>query len=230
MPAAPTPCAAWTALRWPGASNARGRARTVACCESQRWRPQRGEGKATARRAHARKEALLVELLQRFAEARRDAPATAKKAAKKVAKKAPVKNAGPKKAAAKKAAPKKASVKKTAPKKSAKAATEPKAASAGKAAPKKRASRRGLTPARALENTRSLLEAKHERDRTPQPWQSLDPAADHTPEPGYQSPQAAGKAKELHAGEARLAPIHGSISTRDRRNQGKRDHRNGGSE
>jgi hypothetical protein len=103
-------------------------------------------------------------------------------------------------------------------------------ASTAKAPPRKRASRRGPTPERALENIRSLLEAKHERDRTPQPWQSLDPVADHTPEAGYQSPQAASKAKELHAGEARLASIHGSISTRDRRNQGKRDHRNGGSE
>ena len=83
-----------------------------------------------------------------------------------------------------------------------------------------------MSAKRALESTRALLEAKHERDRSPQPWQSLDPATSHVPEPGYQSPQAAGKAKELHAGEAGLAPIHGRISTRDRRNQGKRDHRN----
>lgn len=218
---------------------------------------KRGEGKADGIAARtARKEALLVEVLQRFVEARRDAPAvTAKKAAGKAVKKAAVaaktssgksasKKAVARKAAAgtgaatkkaatsasRKPAVKKSPAKKAPSKKSTKAAAEPKAASAKKAPAKKRASRRALTPERALENTRSLLESKHERDRTPQPWQSLDPAADHSPEPGYQSPQAASKAKELHAGEARLAPIHGSISTRDRRNQGKRDHRNGGSE
>ncbi|GGK08165.1 hypothetical protein [Luteimonas terricola] len=229
---------------------------------------KRGEGKADTIAARtARKEALLAEILQRFAEARRNAPAkvvkkaTAKRA---IAKKAPAnKGAGmtasrkaavrktatrktaaktsvakkstAKKAVAKKAAPAISTVKKAAPARQparkADAAGRPAKKAASKKTPAKRsASRRRVSPERALEATRSLLEAKHERDRTPQPWQSLDPVADHVPQPGYQSPQAASKARELHAGEARLVPIHGSISTRDRRNQGKRDHRNGDSD
>ena len=82
-----------------------------------------------------------------------------------------------------------------------------------------------MSPERALESTRRLLEEKQARARSPQPWQSLDPVVDHAPQPGYQSPQAASKARELHAGESRMASIHGSSSTRDRYNQGKRDHR-----
>ena len=204
----------------------------------------RGEGKAEGIAARtARKEALLVEILQRFVEARRAAPvkvakkAPAKKAAarkatvkktaakKTAAKKTPVKKAVAKKAVAKKAVAKKPAAQKPAPKKAVAKKAAAKTAAARKAPARKAASRR-VSPQKALENTRSLLEAKHERDRTPQPWQSLDPVTDHVPQAGYQSPQAAGKAGELHAAEARLAPIHGSISTRDRRNQGKRDHRN----
>lgn len=168
---------------------------------------KRGEGKADGIAARtARKEALLVEILQRFVEARRDAPADGAKrspARKAAVRKAPAKKApATKTAARKKAASKKASTKK--------AAT--------------------VSPKKALRNTRRLLEAKQERDRTSQPWQALDPTASHAPQAGYQSPQAAGKAQELHAGEARMAQIHGSISTRDRQNQGKRDHRNSDSD
>lgn len=184
----------------------------------------RGEGKAEGIAARtARKEALLVEILQRFVEARRAAPV-------KVAKKAPAKKAAARKTTVKKTAAKKTPVKKAAAKKAvAKKAVAKKPAAkkaAARKAPARKAASRRVSPQKALENTRSLLEAKHERDRTPQPWQSLDPVTDHVPQAGYQSPQAAGKAGELHAAEARLAPIHGSISTRDRRNQGKRDHRN----
>ena len=248
---------------------------------------KRGEGKADGIAARtARKEAVLAEILQRFVDARREAPvavakkagaantaskkaATGKTSAKKVArkkaakksvakksaakkataKKAPMKKAATGKAATKKAPAKKAPAKKAVAKKPvAKKAPARKAvakkAVAKKAAGKKAATRKGpakkaaartaatrrVSPQKALDNTRRLLEAKQERDRTPQPWQTLDPAADHVPQPGYQSPQAAGKAQELHAGEVRLDPIHGSISTRDRRNQGKRDHRNGGND
>ncbi|MHC9085303.1 hypothetical protein ACYX7E_09720 [Luteimonas sp. RIT-PG2_3] len=85
--------------------------------------------------------------------------------------------------------------------------------------------RRALTPKRALAKTRKLLEAKQASDREAKPWQTLDPDRLHVPEPGYQSSAAARNAVALHAAESRMAPIHGSISTRDRRNQGKRDHR-----
>ena len=84
---------------------------------------------------------------------------------------------------------------------------------------------RKITPKQALANTRKLLEAKQAQARQPQPWQTLDPQREHVPQPGFQSDEAAAKANELHAGESRMASIHGSASTQDRRNQGKRDHR-----
>ena len=218
---------------------------------------KRGEGRDDGIAARtARKEALLVELLQRFSDARREAPvdraaarvakkaparkaaakkASAKKvAAKKVAskkvaaKKAAAKKAPAKKVAAKKASAKKVAATKTAAKKVAARKAIAKKAAAGKAPARKPATRkaaRRVSPERALENTRRLLEEKQARARSPQPWQSLDPVADHVPQPGFQSPQAAGKARDLHAGESRMASIHGSSSTRDRYNQGKRDHR-----
>lgn len=225
---------------------------------------KRGEGRDDGIAARtARKEALLVELLQRFSDARREAPVkqaaaksarkTTKKAAQKaVAKKVAAKKAVTKKAAAKKtvtkkgvtkkAAAKKAVVKKAVarkavakkavvramPNRAADTGAAAKKAVARKPAAKKPATRkaaRRVSPERALENTRRLLEEKQARARSPQPWQSLDPVADHVPQPGFQSPQAAGKARDLHAGESRMASIHGSSSTRDRYNQGKRDHR-----
>lgn len=94
-------------------------------------------------------------------------------------------------------------------------------AKAGKAA--KKAPRR-ITARQALANTHKLLAAKQAHDRGPQPWQNLDAPRDDT-HPGYQSEQAAAKAQELHAGESRMTAIHGSISTLDRKNQGKRDGR-----
>jgi len=143
----------------------------------------------------AQKEALLVEILERFSEARRQAPVT-----RKTTKKATASGVAPRKAPAMKAAAK-------------------------KAAPRRRAA--GLTPEQALEHTRQLLEAKHERDRETPAWRALDLATGGARQPGYQSPQAAEKAQELHAGESRMAQIHGSISTHDRHNQGKRDNRGG---
>lgn len=222
---------------------------------------KRGDGRDGVADRTARKEALLVELLQRFSDARREAPvdraaarvakkaparkvaakkASAKKvaakkvaakkfAAKKVAaKKVVAKKAPAKKVAAKKASAKKVAATKTAAKKVAARKAIAKKAPVGKAPARKPATRkaaRRVSPERALENTRRLLEEKQARARSPQPWQSLDPVADHVPQPGFQSPQAASKARELHAGESRMASIHGSSSTRDRYNQGKRDHR-----
>ena len=192
---------------------------------------KRGDDRDGVAARTARKEALLVELLQRFSDARRAAPV--ERAAARVAKKAPARKAAAKKVAAKKVAAKKASAKKvaatkTAAKKVAARKAIAKKAPVGKAPARKPATRkaaRRVSPERALENTRRLLEEKQARARSPQPWQSLDPVADHAPQPGYQSPQAASKARDLHAGESRMASIHGSSSTRDRYNQGKRDHR-----
>ena len=86
--------------------------------------------------------------------------------------------------------------------------------------------KRGITPKQALANTLALLEAKQEHDRQPLPWQQFAaPHAHHPATPDSQSPEAAQKAVELHAGESRMQAIQGSISTTDRRNQSKRDHR-----
>lgn len=229
-----------------------------------------GRGDDIAART-ARKEALLVEILGRFSEARKSAPAVAspakarkapaKKAAvkKAAAKKSPAKKATAKKATAKKAATKKsvakkgavgkASEKKVAPKKTAakkapstrtaakSAAKKPTArkAAASKPAPEKAAAKpartkkpRGVSAERALENTRRLLEAKQARDRTPPAWQSLEPGEGPAKRPGYQSPEAADKAHDLHAGEARMASIHGRMASHDRHDQGRRDHRGEG--
>ena len=109
--------------------------------------------------------------------------------------------------------------KKAAPKKS----TARKNAAAGKKAPAKRA-RKGITPEQALANTRRLLEEKQAQARSQQPWQALDGGVGVKDE-SYQSPEARAKAEELHAAEVRLDGTQGSISTRDRHNQGKRDSR-----
>lgn len=94
------------------------------------------------------------------------------------------------------------------------------------AAPRKRATRRTrLTPEQALERTRELLEAKQARDREPKPWETVAHGEGGAPQPGYQSDAAAGRAERLHEAEARLPAIHGSNSTRDRLNQGRRDRR-----
>lgn len=254
---------------------------------------KRGEGRDEGIAARtARKEALLVELLERFVQARRAAAAApAKKAAtrsvagkragaqpanarrasgrkpdaaetttkKTAVKKTAVKKAVPKqtaasKAEAKKVAAKKATAKKPAVKTSAGAAAMRRASEAAEAdsrgaaataspgrkagakpqagstspdagaKPKRKTSRR-LTPEAALRSTRRLLEEKQERARTPPPWQSLGPGSQPVAPAGYQSPQAAARAVDLHAAEARMASIHGSQSTHDRHNQGKRDHR-----
>lgn len=177
----------------------------------------------------ARKAELLAELLSRFQEAKRGAPKPtasrkpAKKATKKTAAKKATRTPAAKKTAAKKAnGTKKAATKTTtAAKKAAKKKVAAKK-SARKAAKKPA---KAISPRQALANTRKLLEAKQQHDREAQPWQALDPQVQHVPQPGYQSGQAAGKAQELHAGESRMASIHGSMGARDRRNQGKRDHR-----
>ena len=186
----------------------------------------------------ARKAELLAELLSRFQEAKRGAPrptASRKPAKKATARKPPAKTVT-KKTAAKKAT-KTAAAKQTAVKKAnatKKAATKTattKKASRTKTAVKKSTRKvakkpaKAISPRQALANTRKLLEAKQQHDREPQPWQALDPQVQHVPQPGYQSGQAEGKAQELHAGESRMASIHGSMGARDRRNQGKRDHR-----
>ena len=212
----------------------------------------------------ARKEALLVELLERFTEARRQAPAqpaarkaTARKAAKEasggsvsgkaagrtVAKKGAgatsarsKEAAGTTSAASKKAAKspaKKAAVGSTSGERAVAKKNPVRPAGSTAGAPTKAGTRGGatrrsagsLTPGQALENTRQLLEEKQAQAREPKPWHSIEPGSGQVSQAGYQSGQAAAKAQDLHAGEARMASTHGSSSTRDRRSQGQRDHR-----
>lgn len=94
-------------------------------------------------------------------------------------------------------------------------------------AARKTTRKRRITPEQALEQTRALLEAKHTHDAEPRPWQDLPSGPAATGEPGFQSDAAARRAARLHAAEARIPAIQGSVSTRDRINQGKRDHRGG---
>lgn len=127
------------------------------------------------------------------------------KATSAAAGKAPAKGAS-KTAAARKDAAKKSTVKKSAAKKGA-------------------AKSAGISPKRALANTRKLLAEQEANAAQPKPWDGLGNDGTAQAAPGFQSPKARSRALELHAGETRQAPIHGSISTRDRKNQGKRDHR-----
>ncbi len=87
-------------------------------------------------------------------------------------------------------------------------------------------SKTGITAKGALDNTRALLEAKQQRERQPPAYLEMDTqAGTEQPSPGFQSGTAKSKALELHEGEMRMEPIHGSISTHNRRNQGNRDKR-----
>ena len=137
---------------------------------------------------------------------------TTRKATKKVAKK----SAARKKVTAKKAAKKKVAAKKVAKKAAAKKVARKKVA--------KKAAPRRISAKKALANTRKLLKQKQEQARETPAWQALD-VPHGGPQPGFQSEQARLKAGELHEAEARLDAIHGSASTVDRHNQGKRDQR-----
>lgn len=95
----------------------------------------------------------------------------------------------------------------------------------GASAPPRRARKRRITPEQALAQTQALLEAKQARDSEPKPWTEIGGEGGDPGTPGYQSDSAARRAKRLHAAEVRLPANQGSVSTRDRINQGKRDHR-----
>lgn len=155
--------------------------------------------------------------------AKKAAPAGKKSAAKRstTKKAAPARKSAAKRSTAKKAAPARKSA---ATRSTARKSAPARKSAASKAKPAAKAPRK-ITPKQALANTRKLLEAKQAQTRQPQPWQTLDPQREHVPQPGFQSDEAAAKANDLHAGESRMASIHGSVSTHDRRNQGKRDHR-----
>jgi hypothetical protein len=97
--------------------------------------------------------------------------------------------------------------------------------SARKSAAGGRSAARKISPAQALRNTRALLEAKNARARETPAWQAMSGHGEPVPQPGFQSDEARVQANALHQEEADLDAIQGNISSRDRRNQGKRDNR-----
>lgn len=195
-------------------------------------------GKAPAKKAAAKKTAAKKIAKKKTATKKAAAKKAATKkstAAKKTAtKKTTTKKATKKKAAKKKVAAGKATssaptTRKSAANKStgtARGANAAAASPAGKTTTRKTGGKRKrLTPKQALEQTKALLEAKQSRDRAPKPWQSAPHAGATEGQPGYQSGVAADRAQQLHDAEARLPAIMGSSSTRDRIQQGRRDHR-----
>lgn len=78
-----------------------------------------------------------------------------------------------------------------------------------------------------MENTRELLAAKQAKARMPPPWQEHDTAAHSkvAKAGGFESESARDRAVDLHQDEMRLQANEGSISDRDRHQQGRRDNR-----
>jgi hypothetical protein len=195
--------------------------------------------KAATKKATTKKAAAKKSTSKATKKAATKKSAAKKATAKKTAGKATAKKTTARKTAAKKATRSAAGTVKGMAKKSGAAAAKKTATGAaklaGKAAAKKSAGRkvakkqaapRRVTPKQATAKMRELLEQKQEHDRQPQPWQALDTpgngGGNHNL--GTQSVEPA-KIAELHAGESREKAIQGSMSSQDRRNQGKRDRR-----
>ncbi|MGY0632862.1 hypothetical protein ACW7G3_01735 [Luteimonas sp. A478] len=184
---------------------------------------KRGTSGAANQRS-ADKVEILADILKRFetqlTQAKKDARASAKDTAtstRKAVKKATKTAAkSPARTVAKKAVPKVA--KKTAARKTASKAARKDAGATGKK----------VTAKQALRSTRKVLEAKQEAARQPKPWQEAGSHAGQVGSDGYQSGAAASRAGDLHAAEARIPAIHGSIGTRGRITQGKRDSHDSG--
>lgn len=194
---------------------ARDRARDLVRRQKLASRARTGSKSGASGAANQRskdKVEILADILKRFEAQVKLAKKTEKVAAKKPA-------AGRK--AAKKAPAKKTTAKKTTAKKTTRAAK--------KAAGKKPARKTGkVTAKQALRSTRKVLEAKQEQARQPKPWQDSTSLGGQVSSDGFQSGTAARRAEDLHAAESRLPAIHGSVGTRGRINQGKRDSKGGG--
>ncbi|MDO5505986.1 MAG: hypothetical protein Q4F49_06820, partial [Pseudoxanthomonas suwonensis] len=101
-------------------------------------------------------------------------------------------------------------------------------ATAKKAVAKKAASRKstkGITPKKALANTRKLLQAKQEQARQGGQWPSANPGSGQVDAAGYQSDHAQAQAEKLHEAEMHRPAQLSNISSRDRQMQSKRDRR-----
>jgi hypothetical protein len=194
---------------------------------------RRATRKSAARRADRRDARKATRTAATGAKARK-APAKTKQAASRASAQASAarRGAGKASAGAKSASTRSASKKAKTPASKTSASKKASKAPASKTSASKRApatARKSgggkLTPKQALKRTRALLEAKQARDREPKPWETIGGAAPDPGQPGFQSGTAARRALELHAGETRQPAINGSVSTRDRINQGKRDRR-----
>jgi hypothetical protein len=209
--------------------NARQRARDLVQRQKLASREATGSKRGTTGVANQRskdKAALLDDILKRFEGALKATSKSTTPAAKKTAAAAPTATAAPAKRSTSK--PRKSTARVAS-----RTALRKEAGDAGAAAkaPARKTSARDVAAKKRIQATRSkkkLLEKKTARDREPKAWQALD--AHGTPsvaDAGFQSSSAASKAKRLHAGESRMKPIQGSASTRGKRNQAKRDSRNG---
>jgi hypothetical protein len=196
------------------ARSVRDRARDLVRRQKLASRENTGNKRGTSGAANQRsadKVEILADILKRFetqlTQAKKDARASAKDTAtstRKAVKKAT-------KTAAKVAT-------KTAARKTASKAARKDAGGAGKK----------VTAKQALRSTRNVLEAKQEAARQPKPWQEAGSHPGQVASDGYQSGAAARRAGDLHAAEARLPAIHGSIGTQGRITQGKRDSHDSG--
>ena len=202
---------------------ARGLVRTQKLASRGRTGSKRGTGGIANQRSKDKAE-LLADILKRFETLAREVA----RGEQAVGKRKPVAKPAARKTVKKTAATGKAAGRKTAGTQTA-ATKRAATGSARKAVPATRKPReRRLTPEQALAQTHALLEAKHARDAAPRPWQDTHGGDAVVGQPGFQSDGAARRALRLHAAEARIPAIQGSISTRDRINQGKRDHRGEG--
>jgi len=185
----------------------------------ERTGSKRGASGAANQRSKDKFE-ILADIVKRFEAQAKVAAKAEKAAAKKPSARAAKKAAG--KTVARKAGKK--AVKKTGKKAAKKTAKK----AAGKRG-KKAAGKTGKPTAKqALRSTRRVLEAKQAEARQAKPWQDAGGHGGQVASDGFQSGAAARRAGDLHAAESRLPAIHGSIGTRGRINQGKRDSKGGG--
>jgi len=197
------------------ARSARDRARDLVRRQKLASRATTGSKRGTSGAANQRSEdklEILADILRRFEARQKLARKEEQAAAKKPPTAAPARAA---KKATRKAAKKAA--KKTVKKAARKAAAKKAPGKAGK-----------VTPKQALRSTREVLEAKQEEARQEKPWQDAGGHGGQVSSEGYQSGAAARRAGNLHAAESRLPAIQGSIGTRGRISQGKRDSKGGG--
>lgn len=208
--------------------NARQRARDLVQRQKLASREATGSKRGTSGVANQRskdKAALLDDILKRFEGALKATSKSTTPAAKKTAA-APAAAAAPARRSTSK--PRKSTARVAS-----RTALRKEAGDAGAAtkAPARKTSARDVAAKKRIQATRAkkkLLEKKTARDREPKAWQALDAhGAPSVADAGFQSSSAASKARRLHAGESRMKPIQGSVSTRGKRNQAKRDSRNG---